>query len=202
MSFQFLCPQGHLLQGEPSQMGQTINCPTCGILFVVPTVVSSGAQTVASVPPAAPPHSQTEGEFPNLHFRKRADRRFAHLDEPASDEPFGAAAAEEAIPDFASSIHTAFDPVDSGPRLVHIDCPQGHELITPLDTMGQDVLCPHCGEQFTMRYENTREYKTEQHWKEEVRQQKLGKQWLIWAVVVGVLVLLMFVGMMIYTGTK
>jgi hypothetical protein len=86
--------------------------------------------------------------------------------------------------------------------MVHIDCPQGHELITPLDTMGQEVLCPHCGEQFTMRYENTREYQTQQHWKEEARQQKLGQQWLMWAVIVGVLVLVMFIGMIVYTANK
>lgn len=183
-------------------MGQTINCPTCGMLFVVPIVASTGAQAVASVPPATSPQPQSEEGVPNLHFRKRSGRRFAHLDEPAAEELSGTAAAEEAIPDFAVGTTTAFDPVDSGPRLVHIGCPQGHELITPLDTMGQEVLCPHCGEQFTMRYEDTWEYKTERQRKEDARQHKLGQQWLTWAVIVGVLVLVMFIGMIVYTANK
>lgn len=188
-----------MLQGEPSQMGQTINCPTCGILFLVPTVAPAGTQTVSAVPPAAPPKRRDEEGLPDLHFRKRPSRRFAHLDEPAEGEAFGGG-AEEALADFGVRTGDAFNPVDSGPRLVHIDCPRGHELITPLDTMGQEVLCPHCGEQFTMRYENTREFKTEQHWKEEARQQNLGQQWLMWAVIVGVLVLVMFIGMIAFTA--
>lgn len=203
MAFQFLCPQGHLLQADASQMGRTINCPTCGVLFVVPTVSASpSVQTVTQVPPVMPPAApesfaaEPEVDDPlNLNLRKRSSRRFALLDEVPVEEP----SQQEAFPDVASGTQSAFDPVDSGPRLVHIDCPQGHELITPMDTMGQEVLCPHCGEQFHLRYEKTREYKAKHFWKEEARQQKLGQKWLMWAVIAGVLVLGMLAGMMIYS---
>ncbi len=36
MSFQFRCPQGHVLQGEMSQVGQLFHCPMCGSSFLIP----------------------------------------------------------------------------------------------------------------------------------------------------------------------
>lgn len=47
MPFQFYCPQGHLLEGHESQMGQQSQCPMCGSVFVMP--VMPGASM-----PAAP----------------------------------------------------------------------------------------------------------------------------------------------------
>ncbi len=43
MAFQFLCPHGHLLQGDESQAGQQCQCPYCGSLFIVPPPVSAPA---------------------------------------------------------------------------------------------------------------------------------------------------------------
>ena len=34
--FQFCCPQGHVLQGELSQVGQLVQCPMCGSSFLIP----------------------------------------------------------------------------------------------------------------------------------------------------------------------
>jgi hypothetical protein len=36
MSFEFCCPQGHVLHGEASQVGQWFQCPLCGSGFLVP----------------------------------------------------------------------------------------------------------------------------------------------------------------------
>jgi hypothetical protein len=36
MSFQFRCPQGHILQGDLSQVGQLFQCPMCGSSFLIP----------------------------------------------------------------------------------------------------------------------------------------------------------------------
>ena len=36
MPFQFCCPQGHVLQGDESQVGQLFHCPMCGSNFLVP----------------------------------------------------------------------------------------------------------------------------------------------------------------------
>ncbi len=38
MAFQFLCPQGHLLQGDELQVGRPCQCPYCGGVFLVPRV--------------------------------------------------------------------------------------------------------------------------------------------------------------------
>ncbi|MCS7304085.1 MAG: hypothetical protein NZ602_03120 [Thermoguttaceae bacterium] len=37
MPFQFLCPQGHLLQGELWQAGQQSMCPICQSVFLIPS---------------------------------------------------------------------------------------------------------------------------------------------------------------------
>jgi hypothetical protein len=42
MTFQFLCPQGHLLQGEEWQAGQQSICPICQSAFLVPSAVPPG----------------------------------------------------------------------------------------------------------------------------------------------------------------
>ena len=36
MTFPFRCPQGHVLQGEISQVGQAFQCPMCGSSFLIP----------------------------------------------------------------------------------------------------------------------------------------------------------------------
>ena len=42
MTFQFLCPQGHLLQGDEAHMGMQCQCPQCGTAFIIPTVGPAG----------------------------------------------------------------------------------------------------------------------------------------------------------------
>jgi hypothetical protein len=61
MPFQFYCPQGHLLEGHESMMGQQSQCPMCGTIFLVPVTTPQPAAAVHSFtppieqPPAAPP---------------------------------------------------------------------------------------------------------------------------------------------------
>lgn len=55
MAFQFYCPNGHLLEGHESQMGQQSQCPMCGAVFVVP-VVQTGPAAPAGWPPGYAPH--------------------------------------------------------------------------------------------------------------------------------------------------
>ena len=56
MPFQFYCPQGHLLQGDESQMGQQSQCPMCGTLFMIPLPQGAPAmQQPMMQPPGAPP---------------------------------------------------------------------------------------------------------------------------------------------------
>jgi hypothetical protein len=221
MAFQFMCPHGHLLQAEPAHMGQTINCPSCGVLFVIPTVQMPGMQmpaaqagppvpwNMAAAPPAmnapAPPPAQPASEpvveeeiFPEV--RRSGARGARRLDFDVGDSPVEepAESAEPAEADAAESAD--LDPMAAALRMVHLRCPNKHELITPYSTMGQEVLCPHCGELFVLQYQNTREYKLEQQRKAEVQDEKLGRRWLGWAVFAGVVVLAMLIGMILYSS--
>ncbi len=67
--FQFQCPQGHLLEGDESQAGDTINCPLCGILFIIPA-------------PIAVPEPEPEYAAPQIHVGAGAAP--ALPDEPAA----------------------------------------------------------------------------------------------------------------------
>ena len=37
MVFQFQCPQGHVLQGNESDVGEQSQCPMCGEAFLIPS---------------------------------------------------------------------------------------------------------------------------------------------------------------------
>lgn len=52
MTFQFLCPQGHLLQAEEWQTGQQSICPICHSVFLIPPALSAGASS-GPMPPAS-----------------------------------------------------------------------------------------------------------------------------------------------------
>src|SRR5688572_15634688 len=69
MSFQFLCPQGHLLEGIESQMGQQCQCPICGTAFIVPSPAGyspppqpySAPAPASAAPSIGPPPSVSAG---------------------------------------------------------------------------------------------------------------------------------------------
>lgn len=158
MTFQFNCPQGHLLEGDPSQAGQQCTCPQCGQLFVIPA------------PPAAP--SDPPGGLPDL-----------------------AAPPQQSFPDVSPQFPAAQTPFDpfaqpAGPKLLHIPCPNGHELETPPDMLDLDVMCPHCGVQFTLREKDSEEYKRKRRAEEERQDEKAGRLWFNWAVGIAVFVLI------------
>ncbi len=65
MTFQFKCPSGCLLEGEPTQAGSTIQCPLCSQWFVIPAPVAAAPQHPAAQPlppqqPIAPQHPSAQ----------------------------------------------------------------------------------------------------------------------------------------------
>lgn len=152
MAFQFQCPQGHLLEGDEAQAGQTCQCPMCGMAFIIPAPVAAAAWSPAvCAPPAEQPSIPSFGP--------------------------GAPAAE----------------VAEEPKLLHIPCPKGHELEVPLDMLNQDVMCPHCGEQFRLRERDSVEFKRKQAELEERRVARAGKLWFNWAIVIAVGIVLFLI---------
>ncbi|MCA9165999.1 MAG: hypothetical protein KDA62_23590, partial [Planctomycetales bacterium] len=85
--------------------------------------------------------------------------------------------------------------------LYHIPCPNGHELETPADMLGQDVLCPHCNVQFRLREKDSVEYKRQRREESIRRERKLGNVWLNWAITIAVVVVLGLL-ILILSGTR
>jgi hypothetical protein len=178
MTYQFQCPQGHLLEGEPSQAGQQCNCPTCGMLFIIPPSPEITTMPAAAHNPFAPAAADPlQATLPNIG---------------------PGAAPAEAIPNLGGpTADVTGDPLarSDEPEFLHIPCPNGHELETPFDMLEQDVLCPHCGAQFRLRMKDSVEHKRKRKDEVQRRENKAGKVWLNWAVVIGVLVLISIIGM-------
>jgi hypothetical protein len=99
--------------------------------------------------------------------------------------------------------HFAFDTGEAAPanrptepELLHIPCPNGHELETPVEMLDQEVLCPQCNIQFRLRRKDSVEYKRKKELQEKIRLEKAGNLWLnvaiaaVVIVVIGLLALL------------
>lgn len=290
MPFQFYCPQGHLLEGHESQMGQQSQCPMCGSVFVMPFMPGAappggavpgqmapggwpgynqpapgynqqapgygqpapgyGQQPMGYGPPAGaygqqqmPPGygaNYPGGQMPNAYpgqpagyaaggvqgqmpgFGQPPQEAFPFTGpggavgspaeagvqnpaggfpsiqtEPQAEQPAPAPAAPQAATPPAET--PAPPPQEKQePRNVRIPCPQGHELQTPMDMVGQEVLCPICGTQFHLRYEDSIEYKEEQAELRRRRAENLNQTALKWSIGTAVAIVLAIIGMIVY----
>jgi len=70
--------------------------------------------------------------------------------------------------------------------VVHIICPNGHELETPREMLGEEAMCPHCGVQFRLRLEESREYSKAREESRERKEMQAGKTWMYWAIAVAI----------------
>ena len=194
MAFQFLCPQGHVLQGDESQAGQRCKCPYCSSEFLVP-------QPAGNPPPDAAEAGTWEGSSAPAGFEN-----------PVYEEP---AAGEQSPEGAFPGIRTGAQPAVSGDvvsqfgapaaqerSLLHVPCPEGHILETPREMLGQDAMCPFCQRQFRLRFEDSREYRQERDERRERREQKLGKAWLNWSIAAAVVVVLGLIFLIAVAASK
>jgi hypothetical protein len=193
MSFQFLCPQGHLLQGDPAYMGMQTQCPQCGTVFLIPVV----GTPVAPVAPVTSAPQQDESYVPMdifdpipadtglREFLEQGQQQPAHQRaQPAPGIDYEAASAPAHQPAAPIVPDLPDEPEEAEPSLLHIPCPKGHVLEVPLEMLGQDVLCPHCRARFQLRHEDSREFKERQEMLEQEREQF----WFRWAIAAAVIV--------------
>jgi hypothetical protein len=77
-------------------------------------------------------------------------------------------------------------------KILHIPCPNGHQLDAPIEMLEQDVLCPHCEVQFRLHERDSVEFKQRQELAHEQAAQlvefEAGMFWLKWAIAAAVLV--------------
>ncbi|MBI3838888.1 MAG: hypothetical protein HY288_13275 [Planctomycetia bacterium] len=186
MTFQFLCPQGHLLQGEEAHMGMQCQCPQCGMAFIIPTV-ERPSQSAAEdlIAPSQAPQVNLE---PVSQFDPAAEIGAKH--QPPPDEA-------KANLDFSEFAVSELGAAAAHESFLHIPCPNGHELETPLDMIGEQVLCPHCRAKFRLKREKSIEYLREQ----EIIDRRRARFWfqlaILAATFVGVLLLAMIAMMFV-----
>jgi hypothetical protein len=182
MTFQFLCPQGHLLQGEEAHMGMQCQCPQCGMAFIIPTVERPAA-------PASDDLLTTPSQAMQIDLDLLADpnERRDTAGEAAGIVEEGTAGLELENLDVSELDRAAAD--DS---MLHIPCPNGHELETPPDMIGQRVMCPHCQVEFRLRREKSVEYIRRQEMLDQKRAQFWFRLAILAAALVGFALLIMF----------
>ncbi len=96
-------------------------------------------------------------------------------------------------PDVPAMTDGAGPVIDAPPDLLHIDCPNGHELEVPREMLDQDALCPQCEVQFRLRETDSVEYQRKKQVEMETRERRVGNAWLNWTIALGIIVVLFFV---------
>ena len=92
MPFQFMCPQGHLLEGSESQMGQQSQCPLCGTAFIVPFVQPPPGQPAG--PQGLPPQpgggqpAWPQGGYAATSYGGAATGYPQYQQTPAPEQPY------------------------------------------------------------------------------------------------------------------
>lgn len=187
MSFQFYCPNGHLLQGEESQAGTTIGCPVCKMEFIIPS-------PVPQPPPVAPPAVDTA--------RTPGPAAFFEQNSPPSGNPFDFAKKSDTftVGETDYSVAKLAAPKTSATvSRLHIPCPSGHILEVTRDMLGEEAICPQCQLEFVLRFEKSLEYQKEKEQRETLQAAKVAKAWLMWSIAAAVGVLIL-VFILIYTS--
>src|SRR3954468_3491757 len=178
MTFQFLCPEGHLLEGDEAHMGMQCQCPQCGTAFIIPTI--DGSAGAGQMNAAGEPGEVAIGVEP-----------LEGASDLVSDDALAGMDASEIA---ASELGAAAD----ADQMLHIPCPNGHELETPVEMIGQRALCPHCGVEFRLRREKSIEYLHQQ----ELLERKRARFWFQLSVMAATFVgfvLLVMLGIMIFS---
>ncbi len=196
MPFQFMCPQGHLLEGHESQMGQQVHCPLCGTLLIVP-VVGPQAPAATTAAPEYPPPSRGHGGWPTPPGTSppapEPPPLLVQETFPAVQEPSPAPAAEP---------EPAPEPEPEEPKTVRILCPNGHELHTPMDMIGMQAACPECNAEFLLRYEDSIEYIEKKKAARLKKDEAFNQAALKWSIAAAVIVFVALITMMIVASMR
>lgn len=70
--------------------------------------------------------------------------------------------------------------------VLHIPCPNGHELETPIEMVGLEAYCPYCGDKFKLRNQDSVEHQRQQ----AIIDARRAQIWLRVAIVTAGLILI------------
>jgi len=105
MPFHFYCPQGHMLEGHESLVGQQSQCPICGSVFIMP--YPPGMPAPGMAPPGWPPGYGPQpgygqppaGYFPSPPtYQQPPNPGFPNVGAPSEQFSFGGGPAGGAAP--------------------------------------------------------------------------------------------------------
>lgn len=82
--------------------------------------------------------------------------------------------------------------------LLHIPCPKGHILDVDKEMLGERVQCPVCHAVYDLKLENSLEYIQEKRHEMELEEARMGKVWIVRAVIATV-ILILFLGVLIFS---
>jgi len=188
MAITFYCPGGHLLEDDESQQGRQSLCPICGAMFIVPTIAPPAGTPASSVPTSNAPPSIVPPP-------PKVDGTEAEAEEPSGDIP-------QIVTDGRRGEGGATEPPqiaeEEPPEFLRIPCPNGHVLETPREMLGEDVLCPTCGRQFTPYYEDSLDCRELVEAGRRRRYERFERSLLRTAIAAAILVGVALVGLLVY----
>ena len=171
-----------------------VRCPYCDSRCLIPQAPQAAPVAVYNPPteyqPPEEPSPPTETSPFDPAFTQESDEFYLPAferspePEPEQSSPW----AEEA---HAEEVHAEeVNVVDQhAEAVVHIPCPNGHQLETPRELLGEDAMCPICQAQFRLCLESSIEYRRHRAEKFEQRERQIGNQWMNAAIIAAVVVL-------------
>jgi uncharacterized Zn-finger protein len=212
MSFPLYCPNGHLLQGDPSTIGQSCQCPYCGTAFVVsqPEPPADAelpfAELVAEKPddpiplpfdpnePRSLPFDLSDGlptspESPPLISIPGINAPLAETPFPAAPEAGRWADGPARAQALSNGAPIPNLQEEARAKPIHIPCPGGHPLEVTREMLGEEAECPLCGKRFALRHDRSLEYRQRQASLQQKEDEHAGRVWLAWAIAVTITVL-------------
>ena len=165
-------------------MGMQCQCPQCGTAFIIPTVEQPGHSQSQGASARAPAEIELEPLAPL--------DALGQLERSAGPRRSTATVDTSGLDDSDLSAPVVDEP------LLHIPCPNGHELETPLDMIGQRAMCPHCGAEFRLKREKSIEYLRQQ----EILDRRRAKFWFQLAIVSASFVVVVLLAMIVISAVS
>jgi len=208
MTFQFRCPNGHLLEAEDHDIGQVVHCPVCATAMTIPPNPAAPPVAAPVSPAYVAPAAPVTPIAPSAGGDYAMVAPEAVYDEPEEVEAFPDVTGEDELAESEFQVDTGdesrddsdvpnFDGEMENKDELHIACPNGHVLVVTRDLLQEEAICPHCNAEFELLERNSVEAKQKRAIQAERRAEKTERVFLYWGIGVAVLVVGAIIGLAI-----